>query len=325
MPWPQILLYLALGFFLLDRGADWLVHGGSRLARLAGLSPFVVGITVVAWGTSLPEVVVSGLAAARGYPEMALGNIVGSNIANIGLVLGVSGLILPIIVQGRLPLRDGAWLLGSLGVLAWVLSDGAVTYPEAAAMLLLMGAYTLQALRSARTTHPPAAVDEDDRHPVVHVVAGMLGISAGAWLVTTGGAEGALRLGVPGRVVGLTVFAVGTSLPELVTSIKGALRGECEIALGNVVGSNVFNSLAVLGVVGLIKPFSAGPVGGEAHQGFEKVLQVDLPVAAAFSVALLLLPRLAGGRRARPAALFLLLAVLGYFSWLFAAGLVPPG
>jgi cation:H+ antiporter len=324
MSWMQILVYLALGFVLLDRGSDWLVTGGSRLARIAGLSPLVVGLTVVAWGTSLPEVVVSGLAAAKGHPEMSLGNVIGSNVSNIGLVLGIAGLILPRVLAGKLPGRDAIWLVGSLFVLALVILDGVISRAEGAGMLVLMVLYTLQAFRSARMEPEPAPPGEQDRHPLLHVALGMGAIALGAWLVTTGGAEGARLLGVPDRVVGLTVFAIGTSLPELAASVKGALRGECQIALGNVVGSNVFNTLAVLGVVAVIHPVGEKVEEGMSA-GFEKALHFDLPVALGFSIALLVLPRLGGRRERRRTAACLLLLVLVYFTWLFVGGGPPEG
>lgn len=319
MPWWQILLYLAVGFALLDKGALGLVNGGSVLARRLGVSPLVIGLTIVAWGTSLPEVVVSGLSAHQGNPTMALGTLVGSNIANIGLVVGASALILPRLLASPIGPREVVALLVSLAAIWLALHDRELTRVEAVGCLGLFALFTLATWRTGRD-EPVEGTDEEVRmSPWLAVLLGMFGIAGGAWLVTTGGEAGALALGIEKRVVSITVFALGTSLPELTTSVRSAMKGEGDIALGNVVGSNVFNVLAVPGIVGLIEPLSAGQ-SASARASFEKVLDIDLPVALVFSLALIVVPRLPGRRRL---AIALLAGYLSYTWWLFATGQAP--
>ena len=329
MEWLRILAYLGLGFVLLDKGAVWLVGGGGRLARRMGVSAMVVGLTVVAWGTSAPEVVVSAVAAWHGSPSISLGNVLGSNVANIGLVLGVCGLIQPQILRSRLAPREWLWLFGSLGALWLCCWDRSITRLDAGLLLLLFAAYTLQLWFSAREEPQGEAPGSRDRHPVIHVLMGMVAIAFGAELVTRGAVEGAQELGIQKRVIGLTVIAVGTSLPELAAGVRSAMRRETEITLGNVLGSNVFNVLAVIGLVGLIQPFevAAGPPDGterasELGTTFDSVLRLDLPLVLVFSIAVVLMPFVRYRGPGRRKALVLLVAYLVYTWWLYATGQV---
>lgn len=327
MDLAQEALYLVVGFYLLARGSDWLVAGSSRLAARAGVRPLIVGLTVVALGTSAPEVVVSTLGALDGQPSLAMGNVLGSNVANIGLVLGVSSLLLPAVMHRGLALRETLWLLGSVALLWVVCTDGEVTRLDGGVLLIALAVYNLQLLWEARQlslgARPDLAEPETwcEARPVLATVVGAVGIAFAAWLTIEGAVALVDRIGIDERVVGLTVVAVGTSLPELAAGVTGALRGQSEISVGNVVGSNVFNVLGVIGVVAVVRPF-----GGEVEPGVVEDLaqntSIDFPIVLGFSVAALAATGLAGERFGRTKGALLLLAYLGYMVYLFLAGRV---
>lgn len=303
------------GFILLARGAAWLVDGGATLARRFGVSSLVIGLTVVAWGTSMPEIVVSGYAAFEGRPASSLGNVLGSNVANIGLVLGVCAMILPSILLGRVQQRERIWLLGSLAGLWMVCGDARVTRPEALMLLVAFATYNLLVIRSPRAV----AAEEADQGgevqgvswPWIIVMAGSLSIAGGAELVMRGAVGVAEAIGMSDRVVGLTIFALGTSLPELAAGVMSARRGEPEIGFGNVIGSNVFNVLAVMGVAGLIQPFE----GDGASAELRNALSSDFPVAMAFSVVLVALPLLFRKKVGTLPGALLTVGYLAYMAW----------
>lgn len=306
------------GFVLLALAAGWLVDGGATLARRFGVSPLVIGLTVVAWGTSMPEVVVSALAAFKGRPASSLGNVLGSNVANIGLVLGASALILPRVLLGKVNPRERIWLLGSLAGLWLVCDDRLLTRTEALMLLVAFATYNLVVIRSPREQVEVGDETEEEhgsRLPWLAVVAGSLGIAGGAELVMRGALGVAETVGMPDRVVGLTILALGTSLPELAAGVMSARRGQPEIGFGNVIGSNVFNTLAVMGIAGLIRPFE-GPLA-EAELG--KALSSDFPVALGFSVVLVALPLLFRKAVGIVPGAALLGGYLAYIGWLLAA------
>ncbi|MFT5155412.1 MAG: cation:H+ antiporter, partial [Planctomycetota bacterium] len=190
--WMTEVVLVIVGFVLLAKGADWLVDGGAALARRMGVRPLMIGLTVVAWGTSLPEVVVSGLAAWQGRPGASLGNVLGSNVANIGLVLGTSALILPAILKGRTQPREAFWLLLSIGTLWAVCSDKNVTRWEAGILLTIFATYNLLLYRSSRRISAKMAEDELDEQvqtegrPVMWIIIGSISIGIGAKLVMLG-------------------------------------------------------------------------------------------------------------------------------------------
>jgi len=301
---------LAGGFILLARGAHWLVGGGSELARRWGVSTLAVALTVVAWGTSAPEVVVSGLAAVEGKPAIALGNVLGSNVANVGLVLGACALVLPRVLHAPLAPRDAVWLLVALGGAWWSLADGSLSRTDGLLLCVLFGAYNAHVYADARRGRVARGEVPGDPPPWRDVLLGALGVAIGAKLCVTGAENVALALGISRRVVGLTVVALGTSLPELAAGLGGALRGESEISVGNVVGSNVFNVLAVLGVVGLVAPFEAA--SEDARVALERADAVDFPIVLAFSMAAIALPFVGGARGGRWKGALLLAAYLVY-------------
>ncbi|MFT5048754.1 MAG: cation:H+ antiporter [Chlamydiales bacterium] len=310
------LVSVAIGFVALIKGASWLVDGGAALARRLGMQPMTIGLTVIAWGTSMPEIVVSGMAAFDGHPDASLGNVLGSNIANIALVLGVTGLILPSVLGTRVRGRDGLWLIGALGILWGFMLDESLTRIEALALVSAFLIYTFALFRTPRVEDVEAESSEHTaRRPWVAVLVGTIAIAIGGRLVLYGAEGLALRAGVSQRVIGLTVYAIGTSLPELAASVQSALRGHPAMGVGNVVGSNIFNSLAAMGFAGLIAPFD-----GRASGEILRALTFDFPTTLGFSLVVILLSLFMRTRGSRLAALALVLGYAGYIGRVFATG-----
>jgi len=323
------LVLLVAGFYLLAKSSDWLVAGSSVVAERMGVRQLVIGLTVVAWGTSAPEVVVSSLAAVRESPGMSMGNVLGSNIANIGLVLGISSLILPQVLHGRLARREAFWLLVSVGIFWWLCADGRVSRVDGVVLLGAVSIYNFQLLWEARKASLGAKPEVDEptnwveRNPRLTVLGGMLALAAAAYITVESAQALAGRAGLSDEVVGLTVLAVGTSLPELAAGVSGALRGHSDISLGNVVGSNVFNVTGVVGVVALIRPFG-GDGEPEVRDALGELVSFDFFVVMTFSLAALLLPTLAPGRHGRAKGTLLLAGFLGYSGYLLIGELLAP-
>jgi cation:H+ antiporter len=286
------LLLFILGGALLIGGAELLVRGASRLAVAAGVSPLVVGLTVVAFGTSSPELAVGVGAALTGAPDVAVGNVVGSNVANVLLILGLSAAIAPLLVARQVVRLEVPLMIGvSLAVFALAF-DGRVGPLEGGLLVLGLVAYVVFTVRRSRREEAdrrglePAAAQPAATSRGGHWARDALSIAAGLgllvvgarWLVA-GAIAAAGALGVSELVVGLTVVAIGTSLPELATSVLASLRGERDLAVGNVVGSNLFNLLGVLG--------AAAAVSAEGVPVAPAALAFDLPVMLATSVACL--------------------------------------
>ncbi len=253
-------LVIIVSITCLYYGADWLVNGGSAVSSRFGVPPFVVGLTVVAFGTSLPEFVVSFVANIFGdSPTIAIGNIIGSNITNVGLILGLSALILPIAIPFSNILKQliFLFLMGSL-LFAFSL-DGLVNRFEGAVLIILLIGYVIYLYR-----HPEQAETEDTAEKtdinligsITLIIIGIVILSGGAWLFVESGKWFAVKLGVSELVIGLTIMAVGTSLPELATSVVAAMKRRGDISIGNIVGSNIFNILFIMGGVSLFKPLS---------------------------------------------------------------------
>lgn len=287
----ELLLFL-LGLVLLVVGAEALVRGASRLALSVGISPLVVGLTVVAFGTSAPELAVSLQSAVSGRADLALGNVVGSNIFNVLFILGISALIVPLLVARQVVRQEVPVMIGvSLLLLALAL-DGSIGRGDGILLAGLLLAYTAFLVRQSRRQErsgdvgladgAPASIPRWERHPAAQVLliaAGLGSLVLGAtWLVDAAVAF-AQYLGVSELVIGLTIVAAGTSLPEVATSIVAALRGQRDMAVGNVVGSNVFNILGVLGLSAIASPAGIAVA--------PSVLAFDLPVMIAVAVACL--------------------------------------
>jgi cation:H+ antiporter len=268
----MLVLLFILGIAVLSVGAELFVRGASRLATMFGVSSLIIGLTVVAYGTSAPEVAVVVQAGFQGQGDMAFGNIIGSNISNFMLILGISALLAPLVVSQRLIRLEVPLLLVISAVVFLAAFDGQISRVEGG--LLVFGAvvYTVFVIQQSRGENrrnkkPGSSVKDSDGgekgsaepkvswiRNLVMLLAGLAGLVLGAnWLVT--GATGMARiLGISELVIGLTVVAVGTSLPELATSIAATLRGERDLAIGNVIGSNLFNLLLVLGVGAALVP-----------------------------------------------------------------------
>ncbi|GAB4193462.1 MAG: calcium/sodium antiporter [Roseiflexaceae bacterium] len=282
-----VLLFVA-GIVLLIWGADLLVRGASHLAALAGISPLVIGLTVVALGTSAPELAVSLRAAFVGQADLTLGNVLGSNIANVLLILGLAALVAPLLVAPRVLQREVPTMIG-VSLLLWLLvADGSLSRLDGLLLVVLLGAFLVATVvvgrRSADTDEPVAALPQErSRWNVFRnlglVLGGLLLLVAGAQWLVDGAVTFARALGVSELIIGLTVVAVGTSLPEIATSVLASLRGEREIAVGNVVGSNILNILGVLGLTTVLSP--------QSIQVPASALAFDVPVLVVTAVACL--------------------------------------
>jgi cation:H+ antiporter len=296
---PMVFVMLGAGLVLLVAGAELFVRGAARVAALLGISPLVVGLTVVALGTSAPEIAVSVQASAGGQGDLALGNVIGSNIFNVLLILGLSALILPLAVSAQLVRLDVPVMIGASALLFALAADGGIGALDGALLLLIGATYVAFLIVQSRRQHGAALGEylEEYSAPAhtpkqwvtngafILVGVGLL-VLGSRWLVS-GAVTIAQALGVSQLIIGLTVVAAGTSLPEVATSVIAALRGERDIAVGNVVGSNIFNILVVLGLAAIAAPAPI-PVA-------PAVLRFDFPVMTA--VALACLPIFFSGHR----------------------------
>jgi len=303
------LLSLLGGVALLYVGGEALVGGAARLALRTGLPPLAVGLTVVAFGTSSPELAVSVQSALGGLGDVAIGNVVGSNICNLALILGVAALIRPMTVHARVVRIDVPIMLAVSALVPVVLFDGRVSRLEGALLVAGIVAYTWLNLRHA--SRDPEATTPEDLGPgtrgtgstgkdLLWIAVGIVGLMLGADRFVAGAITLADAAGLSQAFIALTVVALGTSLPELTTSVVAALHGEEDIAVGNVVGSNVFNVLAILGASAIARPLVAVGVGTRG-------------LAVMIGVSVLVLPLLStGSRRSRWEGALLLAVWLTY-------------
>lgn len=315
---------LALGgFVLLFAGGELLVRGAVAVARRFGLSQLLIGMTVVAFATSAPELVVSLQATLGGQPDLALGNVVGSNIANVLLILGAAALVKPMRFDTREVRRDTLVMLGASLALV-VVTRGSVVGSSTGItfVLAILGyigySYWVEVYRDApgRLLHEHEA--EEFSHVtrklwlgIANIAVGLVGLVAGSRMLVTGATEIARSFGIPEAVIGLTLVAIGTSLPELAASLIAAIRGHSDVAIGNVLGSNVFNVLAILGITSMVAPVNVGA----SIAGFD--------VFVALFVALALVPFLLyRGRIGRVAGAGFVVAYVAYTVVLYT-GIVP--
>ena len=258
---------ILVGLLLLCLGAEGLVRGSASLALRAGISPLVVGLTVVAFGTSSPELVVSTKAAFLGQGSIALGNVVGSNIFNVAVILGLSALVRPMKVNVQLIRFDMPVMIVVSLLAFWMFRDGALSRGESAVLFAGVVTYTTVAILMARR-ETSLAVEQEFTEGTPHtsrsvwldalfVLGGLALLVVGARFFVIGAVDLARVWGVSEAIIGLTIVAAGTSMPELATSMVAAFRKQEDIAIGNIVGSNIFNVLAILGISGLIHPFAA--------------------------------------------------------------------
>jgi cation:H+ antiporter len=282
------ILAVVAGLALLVWSAERFVDGAAATSRYLGLSPLLIGMLVIGFGTSAPELMVSALAAAQDNPGLALGNAYGSNITNIGLILGLVALIAPLAVQSGVLRRELPILCGATLLAAWQLRDGVISTLEAVVLLLALAIFIGASIwqgRQKEAASDTLASETDhslDSHPmslkvsVLWTLVGLALLVASSRLLVWGAVAIAQTFGVSDLIIGLTVVAIGTSLPELASSLSALRRGEHDLVLGNVVGSNLFNTLGVVGLAGVITPIQ---VGGE-------VMMRDWPVMAVMTLAM---------------------------------------
>lgn len=315
------LIFLITGVVLLYYGAERLIKGSVGLAHQFNVSKLVVGLTIVSFGTSLPELVVTVLAALYGNTDIAVGNVIGSNIANVGLILGLTAVTAPIAVQVSTVRRELPMMIAATIVFTVMVMQGALTFVHGIVLLTALAAYTwlsysLSKKESATITSEISKKFDDSPQSIkptgginfIWVGIGLLTVIGGAELLVRASVEIARIFEVSEKLIGLTVVAVGTSLPELATSVVAAFKKESDIALGNVVGSNVFNILGIIGVAALLRPLNI-------HQSFT----VDIIVMVSYSLLLFPLTRI-GLKVTRLEGLFLVVSYVGYIVWLAEGG-----
>lgn len=259
------LIALIAGLIVLVWSADRFVEGSASLASYFGMPPLMIGMVIVGFGTSAPEMVVSTLASFQGNPGIALGNAYGSNIANIALILGVTAIISPIYVKSTILKKELPILTVITAISAWLISDFSISFIDAVVLLLLftglMSWTIIQGLNNKKDALTKDMEEEipSEKEPlnksVINLIIGLVLLIGSSRLLVWGAVEVAQAFGVTDMIIGLTIVAIGTSLPELASSIIAAKKGEHELALGNVIGSNLFNTLGVVGLAGIIHPF----------------------------------------------------------------------
>ncbi len=313
----MIALYITGGLVLLFFGADWLVQGAVTLALHLGLSPLIVGLTVVALGTSVPEALVSVQAAIGHQGGIALGNVIGSNILNIALILGLSSLILPLKVDSHIVKADVPLLTGATFMLVVLLEDFHISRMEGAFLLLCIVGYVAGNIMTVKRTSPEEDKIEGMEIPedpgktlwrdVGFLILGIVTLGFGANFLVTGAVDLARIFGLSEALIGLTIVSIGTGTPELATALMATFRKTPDLAIGNVVGSNLFNIMFVLGIAGLVAPLDG-----------KGISSVDLYVM--LGVTILLLPTVWTGRILDRKEGFLFLAIyVGYLYHLWPA------
>jgi cation:H+ antiporter len=302
-------LQVAIGFVLLLGGAEFLVRGAVHVAMKLGLSTLLIGMTVVAFGTSAPEFVVSLNAALDDAPGIALGNVIGSNIANIFLILGTTALLAPVVVDTRAVIRDGLMLTGATVLFTWLCLSGTIQQWAGGFMVLVLLGYFLRSYLKERADgaasahlHEREAEEFQDVQMStlvawISLIGGLIALSLGADQLVTGASAIARGFGVSEEVIGLTLIAFGTSLPELAASVVAGRRGHTDVAIGNVIGSNLFNILGVVGGVSIIVPLAVP----------EQMVRFDLWVMLAATLIVLAYLAL-GARLGRREGLFFVVA-----------------
>lgn len=311
-------LLLAMGVGVLYFGAEWLVRGATRLAGALGVSPIVIGLTVVSMGTSAPELVVCLVAALRGNPDLAIGNVMGSNLANIGLILGLTAMVRPLEVAGRVVSREIPVMIAVTALLFPLFWDGGLSRGDGLVLIVVLGCYLLFINRAVDTETDEVKgefeVFAEKASPdlktlsgsLALIVGGSIGLVMGGRAIVLSAEFVALSFGVPDLVIGLTIVAIGTSLPELATALVAAMRKESDIAVGNIIGSNVFNVAAILGITATVTPIPVDP----------SVIRAELPAVLALSILAFPVTRMAHKVRRWEGAI-LLLAYAAAGLWLF--------
>ncbi len=321
------IIQLVAGFLLLVWGADRLVAGASATARNLGVSPLVIGLTIIGFGTSAPELVVSAVATLNGNPGLAVGNAIGSNIANVGLVLGATALIYPLRLESTALKREYPVLLLIMLVAFLMGLDGRYSYTEGWILLSGLLAVVVWIIRIGLRRPPSDPLAEEfaaeipkNTPPKVAffwLVVGLIVLPVSSRFLVDGAVHIAMMLGVTDVVIGLTIVALGTSLPEFATAITAALRKEDDLAIGNIIGSNIFNLLGVLGIAAVLRPVDISPI----------ILARDFPAMFLITGVLYLLASdfHGPGRIGRRSGSVLLAMFAGYITmvWMSSGSLNP--
>ena len=314
------LLAIIAGFGILVWSADKFVEGAAATAKHLGMPALLIGILIVGFGTSAPEMVVSAIAAMEGNPALALGNAIGSNIVNIALILGVTAIVSPIVVNSNIVKKEIPLLLFIVFATGYLLLDNNLTLTEG--ILLLAGFFALiiwSIVAAFKSKNDPLEAEMEDeliehdmslKAGIIWLIIGLVLLIGSSRLLVWGAVGVAHEFGVSDLIIGLTIVALGTSLPELAASVIAARKGEHDIAIGNVVGSNMFNILAVIGIATVIAPMNNIPV---------EVLQRDWVIMLIVTIALLVMSysfKNRGGKITRIEGLFLILAYVAYNTYL---------
>ena len=319
------MLAIAAGLVLLVWSADRFIDGAAALARYLGMPPLLIGMVIVGFGTSAPELAVSVIAAAEGSPGLALGNAYGSNIANIGLILGITAIFYPVTVHSQVVRKELPILLAVTALAIVQLVDGSVSRLDALLLLAVFVGLMAWSLRvgmkggtdslATETGAELAARSLSRGWATFWTIVGLLSLLIGSRILVWGAVEVARGLGVSELIIGLTVVAIGTSLPELASSLIAVRKGESDIAFGNIIGSNLFNTLAVVGLAGALSPIAVSP----------EILQRDCLVMMAMSVAVFAYCRLGRGAAtlSRGAGSLMVVAYIVYAVVLARTAFVP--
>lgn len=309
---PEINEYIALilGLFLLFFSGDFLVKGSVSLAAHFKVSTLVIGVTVVSFGTSAPELLVSAKAALSGHPDISLGNVIGSNISNIALVLGLTVILLPMPVKRISLFFDWPVMtLSGLLLLLFMFTNYTVEFYEGIIFVVFLVIYIILSLKKGKKDTDIEAVPEKSLWTsLVFIIISAFGLVAGSHYLVTGASEAALNWGVSERIISLTVVAFGTSVPELATSLIAAFKKQTDISVGNIIGSNSFNILAILGITSLVSPIPVNP----------DIIKIDSiwMLAIYFLLAILILP-IKRMQLSRFGGIFLILTYIIYVYFLF--------
>ena len=309
-------LFLFAGFGLLLLGGEFLVRGSVAIALKLRISKVIIGLTLVAFATSAPELIVSIIAAMKGKSAIALGNVIGSNVANIGLILGLTALLYKMQAVRLTYRNDWLFLLGANGLLGVFLYFGGISFIQGLILVAALVVYNTLKIRSARKERAAASIGQDVDVPampiwqgVLLLIIGAVGLKFGAQLFVTGIATIAAQWGWSERLVAVSLVAFGTSVPELAASLMAARKGEADIAIGNVIGSNIFNILSVLGFTALIQPIELSD---------QALLYVDFPISLLFTLLLIpLMGVLKSDRLDRVEGAILLISYIIFMTYLF--------
>ncbi len=315
------LIQLFGGLAVLVFGADIMIRGAVALAKNLGMPTLIVGLTIVAFGTSAPEMVVSVQAVLNGFPDISIGNIIGSNVTNIMLVLGVTALIFPVAVEAKVLRRDTPWFMFASILFVAFCFTGTIGRVQAGALLLLIIVYLVYLFRTARSGVDTDLIEELEEETDVNwpswkaigaLLIGLVMMVAGSDQMVIGASALAREMGVTEAMIGLTIVAFGTSAPELVTCVMAAYRKHSDIAIGNIIGSNLFNVATITGVAGLVKPIYVNPA----------FLQYDMWMLLLASMILVAF-MVTGRKICRKEGTLLFIGYIGYTLWQIQQGSVP--